>query len=324
MLLVADPTPEALVMHLADGRPWGGLYCAEAGLLIGGAAFSDESRMRTGALLNCLWDGDPIRRRRVTTGTQFLPGRRCSVHMMMQPSVAPRLFSDAMLSGIGVLARVLLVAPASLAGTRMWREPAACAAGALQDYGTRLLGFLGRAPRTDADDPDVLDPPPMPLHPDATKMFVAFHDACEEAQLPEGSLAPIRAFASKAHEHAGRLAAVLTCYADPAAMMVTPEAMAGGIELVQHYAGELIRLADGAALDPDLQLAARLLAWWQARPDPRCHLAAIYQRGLNAIADAATARRIVAVLEDHGWVRRLQGGTVLDGAARRDGWELVP
>ena len=43
MLLVADPTPEALVMHLAEGRPWAGLFTSEGGLLLGGAAFSDES-----------------------------------------------------------------------------------------------------------------------------------------------------------------------------------------------------------------------------------------------------------------------------------------
>ena len=76
MVLVADPTPEALVMHLADGRPWGGLFTSEGGMLLGGAAFNDEARVRSGALLNQLWDGEPIRRRRVTTGTQFLPGRR--------------------------------------------------------------------------------------------------------------------------------------------------------------------------------------------------------------------------------------------------------
>jgi hypothetical protein len=73
-----------------------------------------------------------------------------------------------------------------------------------------------------------------------------------------------------------------------------------------------------------LRLAARLLAWWQARPDPQCHLAAIYQRGLNAIGDAATARQIVGILEEHGWVRRLPAGITLDDKPRREAWELLP
>jgi len=44
MLLVADPTPEALVLHLAESRPWCGVFTDEGGTLIGGAAFNDESR----------------------------------------------------------------------------------------------------------------------------------------------------------------------------------------------------------------------------------------------------------------------------------------
>jgi hypothetical protein len=45
---------------------------------------------------------------------------------------------------------------------------------------------------------------------------------------------------------------------------------------------------------------------------------------LNTIGDAATGRRIVALLEERGWVRRLPAGTTLDDAARRDTWVLAP
>ncbi len=155
-------------------------------------------------------------------------------------------------------------------------------------------------------------------------MWIEFHDAVEAAQQPEGALRPIQSFASKMAEHAGRLAAVLTVYADPDAVEIGAEAMAGGINLAQHYASELLRLHGAACVSPDLVLAARLLEWWQARPDPKCHLAAIYQRGLNAIRDAATARRIVEVLEEHGYVDPLPRGTELDGHARAEAWELVP
>ena len=98
-------------------------------------------------------------------------------------------------------------------------------------------------------------------------------------------------------------------------MEVNAEAMACGITLAQHYAAEMLRLQGGAICLPDLRLASRLLAWWQARPDPRCHLAALYQRGLNAISDAATARRIVGILEEHGWVASTSAGN----HARRGG-----
>ncbi len=157
MLLVADPTPEALVMHLT-GRPWGGLFTAEGGLFLGGSAMNDESRMRTGALLNTLWDGDAIRRLRVTTGAAYLPGRRCSTHIMVQPAIAAGFFADAMLAGIGTLARTLLVAPEGTAGTRFFCDPSPAAAAALSDYEARLTGLLRKPPRTTGDDPTILDP----------------------------------------------------------------------------------------------------------------------------------------------------------------------
>jgi hypothetical protein len=100
--------------------------------------------------------------------------------------------------------------------------------------------------------------------------------------------------------------------------------MACGIALAQHYAMEMLRLQGAASVSPDLRLAARLLAWWQARPDRQCHLAAVYQGGPNTLRDAATARRIVGILEDHGWLRRLTHGAEVHGVMRKDVWEMVP
>jgi len=322
MLLLADPTPEALTLHLADGRPWCGLFTAEGGILIGGAAFTDERRLATGALLNTLWDSEPVRRRRVVTGACFLPGRRCSAHVMVQPDIAARLYGDRELIGIGLMARFLTVAPDTTAGTRLWHDPLPAVDAALADYDGRLASWLERAPRMAGGG--ALDPEPMRLTPDARRRWIAFHDVCERAMAPGAELATLRPFASKMPEHAGRLAAVLAAYADPGAMDIAGNCLVGGIALAQHYAKELVRIGDAAAVAPDLRLAARLLEWWQGRPDTRLHLAALYQRGLNALGDAATARRIVGILEEHGRVRRLPAGTALEGAARRDAWELVP
>ncbi len=316
MILVSDPTPEGLTLHLAESRPWAGIFTAEGASLLGGTAFSDESRLRTGALLNMLWDGEPIRRRRVGTGAHFLPGRRCSAHIMLQPAIASRLFGDPELTGIGLVARVLVAAPDSAAGTRTWREPAPEIAGLLADYDGRLTTWLDRTARTESCG--ALDPYLLELMPEARRMWTGFHDAVERDMAPGAPLATLRPFACKMPEHAGRLAAVLACYADPEAATVSAQNMAGGIALAQHYARELMRLGEAAAVAPDLKLAGGLLAWWQSRPDPKCHLAAIYQGGPYAVRDGATARRIVAILEDHGWLRRLPAGTMLDGSPRRD------
>ena len=155
-------------------------------------------------------------------------------------------------------------------------------------------------------------------------VWIRSHDRAGAAIGPGGELEPVKAFGAKMAEHAGRLAAVLAVYADPDAMEVPGETMACGVALAQHYGAELLRLRGAAAVSPDLRLAARLLDWWRARPDPRCHLAAVYQRGPNALGEAAKARRIVGLLEEHGWLRRLPPGEELDGKPRKEAWALVP
>lgn len=324
MLLVADPTPEALILHLADGRPSAGVFTAEGGLLVGGAAFNEDTRMRTAALFNTLWDGEPIRRQRVLTGRSFLPGRRCSMHVMLQPVVADGLFGDPMLDGIGMLARVLVVAPESTAGTRMFREARDDDRNALAAYRETVAALLRRPPATKPDDAGILDPPVMHLSPAARALWIEFANDTEAAIAPGGRLALIKAFAAKMAEHAGRLAAALTVYDDPDAMEVPAHAMANGIALAQHYGQEMLRLAGAAAINPDLRLAHRLLAWWREQGGRDLHLAAVYQRGPNTLRDAAAARRIMHLLEDHGYAQPLPPGTDVDGAPRKEAWKWAP
>ncbi len=243
---------------------------------------------------------------------------------MMQSVLADRLFADSMLDGIGLLARFLVVAPDSTAGTRLFREPPAECGTTLARYNERLLSMLSKAPPLATGTTDVLDPTPMRIGGLARQNWISFHDEVERDLADDGQLRPIRAFGAKMAEHAGRLAAVLAAYADPDCIEVDGDAMACAIALAQYYAAEMLRLHSAGNIDPDLRLAERLRVWWQAQSNPRCYLATIYQRGPAALRDATTARRIVGILEGHGWLTRLPAGTEVDGVARNEVWELVP
>jgi hypothetical protein len=77
-------------------------------------------------------------------------------------------------------------------------------------------------------------------------------------------------------------------------------------------------------MSAELLLAQRLLAWLLRQwAEPAVSLPDIYQRSLNAIRDQATARKLVSLLEDHGWLVRLVGGTVVAGQRRREAWRIV-
>jgi hypothetical protein len=323
MLLVENATEEGITMHLAQNRPWGGQFTAEGGLVVGGHSMKPENRMRMGALYNTLWDGTPIRRTRAMAGNVYLPGCRFTMHLMMQPNVSGDLLNDETLSGLGTTARFLIVAPESTAGTRMYREPPALAWACLGEYETAIKAFLDRAPTATGDE-EPPEPFALRLTTDAKALWMQFHDEVEKRLTQNGPLAPIRAWGSKMPEHAMRLAAILAAYQNPQLVEVSGEAMARGIILAQHYASEMLRLSGAAAVSPDLKMAQRLLAWWQSRPSPRLHLAEAYQRGLNSVRDAATARRLITILEEHGWVTRLPPGIEMDGKPRKEAWELIP
>jgi hypothetical protein len=326
VLLVSDLTPDGLALHLEKSRPWAGIFSAEGGGFMGGHAMNDDNRMRMGSMLNSAWDGEPIRRARVLTGYSFLPGRRISCHLMMQGAVAGKLLGDPMLADIGLLARCLTVQPESTIGGRMFQEPDRSAQVLLGDYTHRLSFMLQSAPKTRAGDDRALDPPAIECDPEARALWIAFNDEIEAKIKPGGPLAPIGAFAAKLGEHAARLAGVLTIYEarDLKPANIGGSAMANGIRLARHYASEALRLHGMASVAPDRLLAAQVLAWWRRQPDRRQHLAAIYQLGPYAARDPDTARRIAAILETEGHIARLPAGTSVEGAARRDAWELTP
>jgi hypothetical protein len=158
----------------------------------------------------------------------------------MQPAIwrplFTRTFDGAQLSpfdeALGMLARMLVVAPDSTAGTRMFKDRDASATLALADYDTRLRQLLEAPPRLKGNSDDVLDPEPLGCSAEARELWIAFHDFAEAAIGDGGEWRGIRAFGAKAAEHAGRLAAVLAAYAGE--HDVSAEMMACGITLAQH------------------------------------------------------------------------------------------
>jgi hypothetical protein len=320
LLLVREPTYEGIVKLLARGQPSIGLFNDEGGRFWGGYAMSREHQQKTIAGLSDLWDGKPIDRVRSGDGASLLYGRRLSLHLMLQPVVAKPVLSDPLLLGQGLLSRCLICWPASTAGQRLYKPVNLTVDEEVRCYNARLLAIL----RTDLpavdDTLNELAPRPLRLHPDTKRLWVAFHNHVERQLGDEQPLAVIRGFGSKAAEHALRIAGVLTLVNNLAASEVDAEHMQAGITLVQFYLTEALRLVDAGAIDQDLLLAEKLLAW--AQEHEHIYLRQIYQFGPNSIRDAKTAKRLVSILEEHGWLIRIERGLELDGAHRRDVWRV--
>jgi Protein of unknown function (DUF3987) len=192
MLTCPEPTFEGLCKLFAIGQPSLGIFATEGGQFIGGHSMSDEAKLRTAAGLSDIWDGVPIRRVRSLDGATVLPGRRLSTHLMAQPAVADILFRDRLLMDQGLLSRLLVTAPDSTSGTRLWREPQPGSDVALKRYGARLLEILEASLPLRAGTANELEPRRFPLSPGARRLWIKFADHVERAIAPDGALEPMR------------------------------------------------------------------------------------------------------------------------------------
>ena len=322
LLLVEEPTYEGLVNLFVNGLPSLGLFSNEAGRMIGGYSMNDQNELKTSAGLSELWDGKPISRVRVGDGSKILVGRRLCAHLMMQPLVSERLLNNPVLKDQGLTSRILAAFPESTIGSRPYRSISAEQIPAVTDFWLRMGSMLRLERDTVVGKPNELDPPIIGLEADAKELWVNFYNQIE-LQLGKGSaLEAIRGFGSKIAEQALRLAATIQLYHCPASANISLDAIQQGIALAEFYILEALRLQGAAAVSPELRLAKQVLDW--AIPLGRFTNVQLYQAGCSsAIRTAATARRIVAILIDHGWLFPIEGGLKYNGSLRKDAWRVA-
>jgi hypothetical protein len=281
---------------------------------------NSEQRVKTLAGLNELWDGKCITRSRAGDGTTLLYGRRLSLHLMLQPRIAQRLLSDPDAHDIGFLARCLLCWPTSTIGQRDYKAVDVSQDADVLAYNKTLKTLLDTPLSLRTGMRNELDPRTLPLLPMAKKAWIRFHNDVEK-RLGDGQMyAPIRAFGSKAAEHALRIAGVLTIVEKVTATHIDPNAMQRGAKLAKYYLDEWLRLVGAGSVTGDLADAQRLLTW--AQQFRQMYARKIYQFGPYGIRDKATALRLIGILEDHGWFTKIAGGATIDGAHRIDAWEV--
>jgi hypothetical protein len=302
--LVSEPTAEGLVISLRDGQLSQALATDEAGQFLGGHAMSEEAELRTITMLSRLWDGSPIDRVRATDKEHTtLFGRRLTVHLMAQPDVAARMLGKPLYKSQGMLARFLICSPASRIGTRMHDGSAADARddARMKRYWHAVRQLLEQPPNEDREVGG-LDPPCLALSPEARSLLVASYNEIEQAQRGDGDLATVREFASKAAEHACRIAGVLTLIDHPDAICVAEATMRDALQIVQFCLHEHIRLAGSAMISTEVAQAVKLHDWIKRTKRATVCARDVMRLGPYAIREAPAAKAALRVLLEHGWL----------------------
>lgn len=324
VLTCQEPTFEGLTKLFVEGLPSLGVFSTEGGQFIGGHGMNQDNRLKTAAALSGLWDGEPLKRVRAGEALANLPGRRLALHLLVQPGVAAELLSDALLADQGLLSRLLVAAPDAAVGTRFWREMSQEGDQNLRRYHKHLARILSRPLPLAKGTRNELEPRTLRLSAMARDLWIRFADHVEEQMGSGGDYESIRGLANKLPEHAARLAAVIALFHDPELRELSEDELARGIELGKFYAHEALRLFEAGALDPDLAVAKRLLRWLQESwTEEIVSLPDIYQRGPRAIRDQSRARKLVQILQDHGWLETIPEGAEVAGTKRRAVWRIV-
>ena len=176
LLTAPEPTVEALAKHWPALPGSLGLFSAEGGQMMGGHGFGPDHRLKTAAALSTLWDGGGIRRLRAGDGISDLPGRRLALHLMVQPAAAAAFLSEPILRNQGLLSRLLIAAPQSLAGARLWKDSCDSLDAPMGRYVAVILNLLERpAPAANAAGNE-LTPRVLALSAQAKAVWVFFHD----------------------------------------------------------------------------------------------------------------------------------------------------
>jgi Protein of unknown function (DUF3987) len=277
---ISEGTVEGLIKIMPAMIGSLGMFSPEGAQLLHGYGFGDDAKRRSAATFSTFWDGEPVKRARAAAAELIIiKGRRLALHLMIQPDGARAFLSDPILRDQGLISRILLAAPDSMAGGRMWKAPAEKLDAALRTYAARLLAVFEITPST-GEKPNELMPRSIGLSPEALDVWVEFYNGVERNMRQACRFAEMRDVAGKAGEQSLRLAGVLTIVDDGAdADAIGADAMSRACKLMRWYLNEALRLAEQYRVSQEVADAEKILTWCRDRGLRQVSATALLQSG---------------------------------------------
>jgi hypothetical protein len=323
-LMLGEPTMEGLHKFYQAGRPSIGLFNDDAGDFLGGHAMSRDNRVKSAAGFSKLWDAGQFSRVRAGDGAGKYYGRRLAMHLMVQPVIAEQVLGDDVLVGQGFLPRCLLAWPESNIGKRVYQDIDLGQDAEMERYWQRMNDLLREPLPLLEGTRNELSPRALTLTPDAMSLWVEIKNTFERAMGASGEYCGVRAWASKAGSHVARVAGVLRLTEDVHAQTIDRDTIKRAAEIVTYHMNEAARIVGTTSVPAPIRHAETLLEWCYKHGREFLHSREVLHSGPNAIRTQAAFTEAVALLEKHGWVRRIEGGMVVNGTHCRKVWRIAP
>jgi len=306
VLTTSNATTEGIA-RLLKSQSMVGVFSAEGGEMLGGHSLRDERRMSGISFYLKAWSAEALDSLRGGEGLSVLLGRRICLHVLVQPLILSKLLADPLAQGQGLLARCLIAQPETLAGSRLYRDCDPLANTAVIRFNKRVESMLLREPLCwDGGDGYELKPQDLPMAPEARAMWIAFYNQIECEQCSTGELALARPFASKAAEHAARIAGVISMM--EGLDQIGMKEMQGGIEVAAFYMAEHLRLTGAGRTELRTKQLVTLMNWLSDN-GPNLTQARILQYAPRAVRGLKAAGIIGLLYElaERAYIRKAGG-----------------
>jgi replicative DNA helicase len=304
--LVDDATPEALAGLLATyGRiallsPEGDVFDQMAG------RYNQQAGPNLGVYLKG-HAGDLLKVDRRGRPPEYVDRPCLTIGLTVQPDVLRGLADRPGFRGRGLLARFLYALPPSLVGHRQAGAPPVPAP--LADrYAVELQTFAASltTPASLAGD----GPTVLTLEPHAGELLLEFERALEpRLAAGPGDLAHLAGWAAKLTGTTCRIAALLHLAShlrDGWARPINGDTLAGAIRLASYLTDHALAVFDLMGADPRIDDARWLLDWINRTGHQQFTRRDAHQAGRGRFRKASDLDSPLALLEEHGYLRRAE------------------
>ncbi|MHA1575695.1 MAG: DUF3987 domain-containing protein [Alphaproteobacteria bacterium] len=327
MLICKDITIEGFYKFLERSKKSVGLFSSEGGQLVGGHALSNENKTKTGAGLCLVWDGEGLRRTRATNNEiSELHGIRVSSHLMMQPMVGEKLLENEELKDQGLISRILISFPKSLAGTRfiIMEDEFTEEIEIIESFNSKIFEICETSLNYNADRPNELAPEKMGLEEEALIKIIEFYNKLETTISPKGENSKIKDFIGKSPEHALRLSATLRLYESLYVSDLTERDVKKGIALVEYYIAERKRMSEIVISSQFSTDCEEVKDWIQKQGGNLITQNMVRQGGPNRFrSKPEKLNKIFLKLCEHNFLYPIEENRFIDGTNRKTVYRII-
>lgn len=309
-----EPTVAALEKSWELGWPGQSIVTTEGVKLLSGYDMCGTGKAGMATTFSNAHDGSEIRRNRAKDGEPIvLYDRALAMFLAFQPNYLSKLM-DPELEEQGLLSRMLIVRPPSMAGSRTveevnpldleaWRDSLT-----IREFNGRIKALLATvAPLHEGGG---LQRTTLHLSPEAATLWREACNTFEARRAKGGEYGAIRGFASKMAELAMRIGGILHIHEHGPSGQIGAEAMRSAIGLVEWFATERLRLRDEGTVETQVTEAQALLEWMMKQPGEFITRREIGRDAPNRFRRKAQMDKTLTILFAHNQLRevKVRGG----------------